>query len=508
MHSKRTRRIGIGVVACAAAALVMASPSSAAIWDWTGGATEVDPVTGNWNDADHWAQGTIPASANDTVLDFQSGTAGYTSTNDLGAFTLNRINFSAGDGTENVTVAGGTLNFDGAGAGIYSDGAAQTSVNSAINADTLILSSGQLNSNLRLNVSSGNIDVTELRIAAGGATIQNTHNNIGQITVEDGARLRSLGSSTTAVVHFEGDGAVTKGGNQAFTTGGWQSEAAGAGRIAQDGTIGTGAWTINVAAGQTYEFSGIIGSVPGTGANDRTHFIKTGAGTQIISGNMVAPGNNNRAQITVNEGLLVIASTSTVAGQTGTGTRWVEINNNGTLQVDGILDNTLSDRHVELNTGGTLTGSGEIRRNVDVAAGGIFSPGSSIGTLTIGEEDGIARTLTLNDAFQLVWEYDNGLSDRDLVRVFGELDLTDALTGTVNLVDLGTGDLQEGDVLISTTGGILGASNISGWTLNGGGGLVLGVSGDGNNLILIPEPASLALMGVGALLMLRRRKSA
>ncbi|MCH8513835.1 MAG: PEP-CTERM sorting domain-containing protein [Kiritimatiellae bacterium] len=526
------------LLACGIAALFALS-ASAADWDWTGpevfdaedppnliSGTTTNPNTGNWNVADHWFDGsgsTVPSGANTTVLNFRSGTAAYTATHNLGAFTLNRINLSAGDGGENVTLGranatNDVLNFAGTNPGIFANttGTGVLSVNIRLNAPgaTLTLSNNNNNDLFRLNPGAGNINVGVLRIENGRAVTQATQNNIGEIRVVNGGILGTSDTfTTTAVVYFEdaSSGIFTGGAgnnNRGMTVGGWQSVVEGAGMIGHNGTAQNHPSTVNIAANQTYTFSGTIGNLGG--AAGRTHILKNGAGTQIITGNIVSAGQSN-PQIQVNNGLLHFSNpTSTIAGSGNT-----LLVNGGTLQIDNTVNG--GSGNVIVNSNGTLAGSGNIQRSADIF--GTLSPGNSTGTLTFG--DGVTnRTMTLNDGFSYLWEYHTDNSS-DRIVINGFLDLNDSNiennTTVINVVGLNGASFDPfagNRVLFSTTGGVLGASNgqILDWTVNidGGSAQTWYAVVDGNNVILaIPEPSTLLLLGItgiAGLIGFRRRR--
>ena len=206
---------------------------------------------------------------------------------------------------------------------------------------------------------------------------------------------------------------------------------------------------------------------------------------------------------------LVLGSDGVMAGS-GNDT---EING-GTLQVDGTING--GSGVVQVFANGTLSGAGEIRRDANIF--GSLSPGNSTGTLTFGTE-ATNRTMTLNDGFSYLWEYDTDDDSSDLIFINGLLDLNNSNTANtiINLVGLtGTDFASFGgtSTLFATTGGVLGATNgqILDWTVqfDGQEQTTYFAVVDGNNVILaIPEPGTLVLIGlagIAGLIGFRRRR--
>jgi autotransporter-associated beta strand protein len=93
--------------------------------------------------------------------------------------------------------------------------------------------------------------------------------------------------------------------------------------------------------------------------------------------------------------------------------------NDGTLIVNGAIEDSY---RVDVNSGGTLGGTGAIENNVSVESGGTLSPGmGAIGTLTVGDE------LTLDAGSLTVVDVSASSSTSDLVTGFGNATYAGAL---------------------------------------------------------------------------------
>ncbi|MGB2403598.1 MAG: beta strand repeat-containing protein, partial [Akkermansiaceae bacterium] len=268
----------------------------------------------------------------------------------------------------------------------------------------------------------------------------------------------------------------------------------GSGRIENSSGLGNTLSIGNDNGGGT--FSGNIIQVD----DDAFDLVKNGSGTQILSG-----------------------------ANTYTGTTSI---NNGTLVMDG--SHTGGDQYA-VAAGATLAGSGSFDAMVEV--NGVLSPGNSPGTLSTGAQTWFGGGSYLweinasNDAGGSV----GGTTGWDFLDITGALDLTNLGVGgfTIDIDSLTSGNIA-GDadgfgsytqldgfadyqfVIATASSGIIGFDS-SLFTLDSSGfsnapGWEWEIIQDINNIVLkayaVPEPSSTALLGLGGLaLMLRRKRS-
>jgi len=221
-------------------------------------------------------------------------------------------------------------------------------------------------------------------------------------------------------------------------------------------------FTLNVGASNTYTYDGAIGGF-GTGAaagvGGNSSLTKTGLGTQILNGN------------------------STYTGATNV--------NNGTLVVNGSLASA-----VNVDLGANLGGTGTLGSGL--AATGSVRPGNSIGTLNV------TGNVTWNSGDAWVFEL-GAANTADLLNVSGNLvkgtgsafvfDFAGSTDlGTFVLVDYTNTDFLDTDFSYTNLGG----GNTGAFAFNGS---------QLEFTAAVPEPTSLALMGVGGLMVMRRRRA-
>ncbi len=157
----------------------------------------------------------------------------------------------------------------------------------------------------------------------------------------------------------------------------------------------------------------------------------------------------------------------------------------GTMIVNG--DCSLSNT-TTVSSGAKLGGSGSVGAAV-INAGGTIAPGNSAGTFT-------ADSLDIDGT--LAYEVDGVASD--LLVVVNDLDIDGA---TLAITDLGGG--WTGVYVVAQYGSLTGSAFASVTGLDGDYTVVYDYNG-GTEIALVPEPATMSLLALGGIAMLKRRK--
>jgi autotransporter-associated beta strand protein len=315
----------------------------------------------------------------------------------------------------------------------------------------------------------------------------NAFTNSSDLTVDGRLRLGNLSGSPAAqtVKSLSGTGAIDPGlgvGSSSVSS------------LTIDGGVDT----------STTTFSGVIEN----GAGGRVSITKSGNTTQIFAGS-----NSYTGQTQIIAGTLLI---------TGTHTETSAVTGNGY--------NSAATGHFQVGSGATFGGSGRIAGNnaqnnsnmILVGSGGVLAPGNGIGRLTLdGANIGGTGSRVLNMAtgadFNLELAGNGGSADQvafwnyaggDLLLNSNEINLTlngalVAGTYTVSIFafysDSGT-TLMSSGITSGLTLGVVGAG-ITGASIN--------YNAGGNTIDLtytvIPEPSTIALMGLGLTFVLWRR---
>lgn len=350
------------------------------------------------------------------------------------------------------------------------------------------------------NTSTGRtiINAGVLRIGAGGTT-----GSVSGNIVNNTSLIFNRSNASTYAGVISGPGAVTKSGagrlifTGANTFTGLTTVSSGELRLQRTGTpslagnltVASGASVTNSSANRLSATStlNLNGAFLLQGTDQRAGTLK---GSGIISNTFTAPANStmtigagNFAGSLVNGGsagavLKMLKNTGGTLILTGnstyTGTTTVAA---GLLKVNGSLGNT----NVLVQSGATLGGTGTIAGNVTVQNGGMFKPGNSPGTITVG-------SLNLNPASMLEFELSTpgivGGGVNDLTNVTGDL----ILDGNIDIVQLpGFGD---GEYTLFTYGGTLTDNGINFGIAPGGFDFTVDSSESGQIKVAVEETTS------------------
>ncbi|MFA4945828.1 MAG: autotransporter-associated beta strand repeat-containing protein, partial [Lentisphaeria bacterium] len=400
---------------------------------------------------------------------------------------------TASSGLESGAFLGLDINQGGFGA-VYTYGSNIVNPNSGANVLGVRVSGGSSNI---LNFTGTGSSYTGATILGGGANLRVSKLANGGVASSVGASSNAasnlvIGQSSSLTYTGSGDSTdrlMTLGPTGAFSVIGPAIINTGTGALNFDNT-GTVLFTAavplfctqNFTLGGTNTGSNTFAPVIGDNGASALSFIKSGAGTWTLSG-----ANSYTGATDVNAGKLL------VNGNQSTATGVVTVKNTATLGGSGTL-------------GGAVT----------VQAGGKLAPGTSPGQLTVG-----SLTLTSTGAGSTTQMEIGGATlgtGYDNVTVTTAAGLT--YGGLLDIVSYGGYDVaaQPGDyTLFSFTGGYageFGTVTVDGFSLTGASGVWSGTNGgmtytftDSTGVLqVVPEPAALALLLIGGVGLLRRRR--
>ncbi|MBI4622495.1 MAG: PEP-CTERM sorting domain-containing protein, partial [Verrucomicrobia bacterium] len=430
----------------------------------------------------------------------------------------------ANSGAVNVTAGTLALNGGGTSSGTFAIGSGAAF---NVGGDAYTLANGaSLTGTGTFSVSGGT-----LSIAAGTLSLSNLTVNGGTLAGAGTAAIAGL-NETSGVISIA---SLTLTGTPSWSGGTWSSATASTASIASGATL-----TISSGASHDYNFRAITnsGTVNWTGGN-----LQSGNGGAFINNAAFNDSATSSFQVNSAHGGTATftnaatgtyaksgASTTTFSGVTFDNSGAVLVSN-GTLrftttftQSAGMLavaNGATAQFDQTLNfAAGTLTGAGTVQATVNNS--GLLSPGSSAGMLTV------TGNLTLLGTSVLLIELGGTTqgTGHDFLSVGGSV----ALGGALNAKFIGgfESSAQSGDTFtILTAGGGFGATafaNVANgqtlFTVDGLGAFQVNYGSASaftaltnsvvlSNFVAVPEPATWALMGIGAvvvLLNLRRRK--
>lgn len=361
-------------------------------------------------------------------------------------------------------------------------------------------------------------------------TVDTTTLSLGVVSVQSG----SMGTPTITSV-FNQNGGLVKASTVVFGSNGatlgtnsptFASTYNLAGGTFAAASIGAGSGTVNASSNrriawtggtiQNYDSLTDLAITGTSGAGGALTLALSGAGPQTFApsaGRRITVGSNT---VISGTGGFAVDGLGTVVLTGSTSYSGVTAVNSGSLLVDTFLSNSSS---VTVAAGATLGGSGSISGPVTLA--GTLSPGaeSSFGLLTLGSLglNGTATTLLgiggtgrgatydaidVSQSAGLSYGGDLSLSFSDVFgdgTSFGLFGFTGSPSGSYASV---TASGSYGALTFSNSGGV--------WTAAATNGQTFTFTEATGSLVIVPEPASVVLAGIGAslaaLVVLRRRR--
>jgi autotransporter-associated beta strand protein len=237
-NRKARRLLALSTAVAAAWGQIRPAIAANTVSTYTGGATISSPADGqDWNTAGNWIPGGVPASSSALELDFNdSGTNAYSTLDDLGALTLNEIQFNSG--------SSGTITLNASGPSSLS-----FAVNGTVNPTIWQNGIGAVVMNVPMSVAA----------AANPLTFSGLENPAGAGTSNGNLSINGSISGTGGVVAFGGSNTVSSLATSVGTNGGY-------GTITLSGANTYTGGTFLNAGGLTLDFTT---DTVGTGATNR-----------------------------------------------------------------------------------------------------------------------------------------------------------------------------------------------------------------------------------------------
>lgn len=418
--------------------LVHATSSRADEFNWIGS-------TGTWSQASNWPSAQGPISGSSTVLTF-GGNSSYTSTNDVGALSLNRLIFINTAGTVTLAAsAGNALDF------VTDATPTLPSINMASGGSATLSAAVTWSSNGIVNRSgSGTLSFSGTQTYTNGTKITYLNSGTGILTLADNITYASTGTGTGVVLNLTNNSAtafLNLGNIGALNN--VTINVGGTGTVRFSGSSGgdlfSGSAILNVLAGGTFDFGSngeTMGAISGAGnikngsgitstlaGYYQYSGVMSGVGTVAVGGGnttfvMAGAANTYTGATSVSSGRFVISASafSGTAGALGNATSDVLVGGtSGTGNAAFLIDtadvtmgrnirlqsgNTGNSVVGGLNTSGTVTYSGNIILGSNAAAAkGLILFSSSGGTVNVTggilratDATGSGDTLTVNGA--------------------------------------------------------------------------------------------------------------
>lgn len=294
--------------------------------------------------------------------------------------------------------------------------------------------------------------------------------------------LVGSGAGSSTIVRVDVAGALGDGGIVEFELGGGTQTLEIATDMTYDGTLRTrtnNSAFVEVNPGVTFTLGGTIAT-----ANSARDLTKIGTGTWVLTADSPGFAPGGAGGVYVNEGTLSVENPT----GTGTGSGFLVVADGARLQGDGII-----------NTDG-LAGD-------EITVNGTIAPGTSIGTLTIGDSGNPDEDVTLSGAGSTFEVEFDGINS-DLLDVYGSLTLDSDVVLSLN--NFGSG-AQIGQVYTIASYTSLTGTFTPGLIANNTGLLLDNTFGTGGidydylsggdiavRFAAIPEPGTVALLAIAA----------
>jgi autotransporter-associated beta strand protein len=291
--------------------------------------------------------------------------------------------------------------------------------------------------------------------------------------------------ANNSIITLNGSNTVLRMNGHNDTIGGLSGGGSGSGIVQNEsGSAGTATLTIGAPAGTNSSFGGVIRNGNGVGTDGTLAISKSDIGRQNLSGVNTYTGVTN-----VTAGILAISGSGSINSSSA-----VTVNGGTFLQNSSVALN----RSVIVNSG-TIGGTGSYSGSVALGSGHIAPGDNGAGTVTFIGGIGLSSGSILD--FQL-----GSSSDRINIST-GSL----TLDGTLNVTS--SGGFGTGTYTLFS-----GFTSLSNNGLNFGtmpSGYLYSLSYTSNSVLLnvnsalvaaVPEPGSMALLGLAAMPMLRRRR--
>jgi len=336
----------------------------------------------------------------------------------------------------------------------------------------------------------------------GGANWILTGNNLYTGTTTSGGGALGIGGSTALgavtaplqlgngnIYAYGADRTVTNPVAQFHTTHGFQGDYSLAfGVLENQATIDNNAINNNIVTGKSLTFAGMTANALTADRN----WAVDGSGLTIINGGVTSSTAFGLNLTKNGDGILQLNG----SGAAFSGTTVI---NRGTVLANNISGSALGTSNVLVNTTGIFGGTGGLISGGVTLAGGMLSPGASIGELTVGSAGGTGSFFV---------EYNSTANTIDKLNVTGGLNLD---SYTLNFADLGAGSLVNPSYIFATYGSLAGTTNTFSSIVGTPSGYFVNYAFGGNNIaiVAVPEPSTLALLTlavVGAGFYRRSRK--